>query len=194
MTTRLNETFGVRIYKEYFNFACAHFLIFDDGTREELHGHNYQATFQIEGDIGPDSDLFMDFLLIKPMVKAVCDSLDHRTIFPQFNAHLEIGVLDEAHYRVVYQGRDVYTVPKRDTLILPIPNTSSERLAEYLCKQTLRAMVAQYPQARITFVEFSVEESRGQAALYRQHYAQARPLCELVALLDQVPQDKLVTA
>ena len=32
------KRFGVRVYKQYFNFASSHFLIFADGTREALHG------------------------------------------------------------------------------------------------------------------------------------------------------------
>lgn len=174
------ETFGVRLYKEYFNFAAAHFLIFDDGTREELHGHNYHATFQVEGLMGEGNDLFMDFLHVKPMVKAVCDSLDHRTIMPESNPHLVITEDDPRHWLVTYQNTDRWIFPKRDTLILPIPNTSSERLAQYLCQQTLLKLAQQYPKASIRFIEFTVEESRGQAAVYRQTYDQPQPLSTLL--------------
>ena len=34
------ERYGIYVDKQYFNFNAAHFLIFADGTREELHGHN----------------------------------------------------------------------------------------------------------------------------------------------------------
>ncbi|MEY3012640.1 MAG: hypothetical protein RIT45_1375, partial [Pseudomonadota bacterium] len=37
------DRWGILLDKEYFNFGSAHFLIFGDGTREELHGHNYRA-------------------------------------------------------------------------------------------------------------------------------------------------------
>ncbi len=39
----MRETYAIRVYKQYFNFGSAHFLIFADGSREELHGHNYQV-------------------------------------------------------------------------------------------------------------------------------------------------------
>ncbi len=171
------ETFGIRIYKEYFNFAAAHFLIFEDGTREELHGHNYQVQMQIEGVLNHTQDIFIDFLHIKPIVKAVCDAIDHRTLLPQFSPYLQIKT-EGSSVEAVYQQSDRWVFPKRDVVILPIPNTSAERLAQYLCHKTLEKLQAQYPEAAIRTIEFSVEESRGQAAIYRQTYEAPKALIE----------------
>ncbi|MGH7811766.1 MAG: 6-carboxytetrahydropterin synthase, partial [Candidatus Binatia bacterium] len=38
------RTFSIEVAKDYFNFASAHFLIFANGRREPLHGHNYQVS------------------------------------------------------------------------------------------------------------------------------------------------------
>ncbi len=170
------ETFGIRIYKEYFNFAAAHFLIFEDGSREELHGHNYQVQMQIEGILDAENDIFIDFLHIKPMVKAVCDEIDHRTLLPQFSKYLTVTQLDDNHIQATYQNGDRWVIPMRDVIVLPVPNTSAERLGQYLCHRTLQALKAQYPTAAIRKVEFSVEESRGQAAIYRLEYPEPRRL------------------
>ncbi len=172
------ETFGIRIYKEYFNFAAAHFLIFEDGTREELHGHNYQVQMMIEGMLGGDKDIFIDFLHIKPIVKAICDSIDHRTIFPDSNPYITVKS-DGGSVEAVYHDGDRWVIPSRDVVILPIPNTSAERLAQYLCHQTLQALAEKYPDAAISRVEFAVEESRGQAAVYRMAFEAPKPLHEL---------------
>lgn len=169
------ESFGIRIYKEYFNFAAAHFLIFEDGTREELHGHNYQVQMQIEGTLGDDQDIFIDFLHIKPIVKAVCDSIDHRTLLPQFSQYLHVERTGNSVEASNKEG-ERWVFPARDVIILPIPNTSAERLAQYLCNRTLAELSKQYPTARISKVEFAVEESRGQAAIYRQVFEEPREL------------------
>ncbi len=169
------ETFGIRIYKEYFNFAAAHFLIFEDGSREELHGHNYHVQMQIEGTLDDHQDIFIDFLHIKPIVKAVCDEIDHRTLLPQFSPHLKLTEQDN-HIEATYHNGDRWVFPRRDVVILPIPNTSAERLAQYLCSQTLARLRDLYPDAAISKVEFSVEESRGQAAIYRQQYPEPQQL------------------
>ena len=72
----MRESYAIRVYKQYFNFGSAHFLIFADGTREELHGHNYQVQVKLEGAV-IEGDLVVDFIPFKPVVKALCDELDH---------------------------------------------------------------------------------------------------------------------
>ena len=175
--------YGIRIYKEYFNIAAAHFLIFDNGDREELHGHNYQIQMALEGTLGEEGgvskDVFIDFLHIKPIVKRVCDAIDHHTLLPQFNRFLAVSVR-ESSVHVQYHRGDEWVFPKRDVKILPIPNTSSERLAEYLCHESLAQLALEYPKARIGKIEFSVEESRGQAAIYRLEFAQPESLTDIV--------------
>lgn len=170
------ETFGIRVYKEYFNFAAAHFLLFEDGTREELHGHNYQVRIQIEGTLGDDTDVFIDFLHIKPIVKAACDRIDHKTLLPQFSKLLTV-TRNETSVEAVYNlTGERWVIPGRDVIILPIPNTSVERLGQYLCMATLQDLKQQYPAAEISRVEFEVEESRGQCAIYRLEYATPKRL------------------
>ena len=163
------KRFGIRIYKEYFNFACAHFLIFDDSRREELHGHNYQVQVTLEGQLAQAQGVFIDFLDIKPIVKTICDSIDHRTILPRDNPYLQVNKTTNG-VEAIYtgcEGHAQWLFPERDTIILPIINTSSERLAEYLCIETLSQLQIKYPQALIQQIQFAVEESRGQAATFQ---------------------------
>lgn len=170
MPANVQESFNIRLYKEYFNFAAAHFLVFEDGTREELHGHNYRVEFEISGDMNADDDVFLDFLHVKPVVKAVCDSIDHRTLLPQFNPFLTVEQDANQVKATFHQGqkdlKDSWSFPTRDVLVLPIPNTSSERLAQYLCFKSLAGVRQTYPNVLIQQIRFTVEESRGQSASY----------------------------
>jgi 6-pyruvoyltetrahydropterin/6-carboxytetrahydropterin synthase len=172
------ESFGIRIYKEYFNFAAAHFLIFEDGSREELHGHNYQVQMSVDGALSEGNDVFIDFLHIKPLLKRVCDSIDHRTLLPENNPFLSLNV-SEPEVLATFHTGDRWIFPRRDVIILPLPNTSVERLSQYICKQTLLALAEIYPDAKIQRVAVSVEESRGQCAEYRLHYPEAKHLTSL---------------
>ena len=54
MSSEGSVGWAVRLYKQDFRFDAAHFLVFGDGTREPLHGHNYQVSVRLEGDVGPD--------------------------------------------------------------------------------------------------------------------------------------------
>lgn len=159
------ERFGVRVYKEAFNFAAAHFLIFADGTREELHGHNYQVRFAAEGSLD-EGDLVLDFLKIKPIVKKVCDSFDHRVILPVKNERLAVE-RERGAVNALYQGRDRFSFPESDVVLLDLHNTSTERLAEHIARRVLERVRAELPKARLARIEVEVEESAGQCGVYR---------------------------
>lgn len=160
----MSERFGVRVYKQYFNFASAHFLIFADGSREELHGHNYQVRMAAEGDLD-QGDLVLDFTKIKPLVKRVCDELDHRIILPTQNPALAIAREGES-LAVEYRGRERFVFPARDVVLLDIPNTSTERLAEHIARKVLAKVSEEIPHARLRRIEVEVEESAGQCGVY----------------------------
>jgi 6-pyruvoyltetrahydropterin/6-carboxytetrahydropterin synthase len=162
----VRERFGVRVYKEAFNFAAAHFLIFADGTREELHGHNYQVRFAAEGGLDA-GDLVLDFLKIKPIVKKVCDAFDHRVILPLRNERLAVA-REEGSVVAVYEGRDRFSFPVGDVVLLDLHNTSTERLAEHIAGRVLERVAVEVPRARLARVEVEVEESAGQCGVYQR--------------------------
>ncbi|MDH4469055.1 MAG: 6-carboxytetrahydropterin synthase [Bacteriovoracaceae bacterium] len=155
--------FSIKVYKQYFNFASAHFLVFGDGSREPLHGHNYRVA--VTGHAPELSqDMVFDFLDIKPIVRVLCDGLDHKILLPQNNPHLSF----------IHEGPNVvlscadgarFSLPQSDVLFLPIPNTSAERLAFYLNEQ-LRARVLSQFQFTFKELEVEVEETPGQSASY----------------------------
>ncbi len=155
-----HKQFGISVDKQYFNFGSAHFLLFPDGTREELHGHNYQVSVDVEGVLD-DGDVVLDFIPFKPLVKRCCDELDHRLLLPRDSHWLTIT---EGETEVeVRHGGDRFVFPRRDVVILPIPNTSSERLAEYLAGRILARTREAIPKARLSRLRVWVQESPGQA-------------------------------
>ena len=160
----MSSSFAVRVYKEYFNFASAHFIIFADGTREELHGHNYQVRVAVEGALD-ETDVVLDFTKLKPLVKKTCDSLDHRCIFPTKHPLLSVTKLGES-YEIVFDRRDRYVLPARDVVLLPIHNTSTERLAEWIAYEVKRRVQETIPGAALDLLEVEVEESGGQCGVF----------------------------
>lgn len=156
--------YSIKVYKQYFNFACAHFLIFEDGSREPLHGHNYRVA--IKGDHPVlKADLVFDFLDIKPIVRQVCDQLDHKLILPLENPHLSTQVI-EKQTQIMLSSGDHFSFPTADLLWLPMPNTSAERLAIYLAHQITERTWDTY-HFKFASLEVEVEETPGQSALYK---------------------------
>ncbi len=159
----MTPSFSIKVYKQYFNFASSHFMIFENGSREPLHGHNYRV--QVKGE-APElaDDMVFDFLNIKPIVREICDSLDHKLLIPKDNKFLKI-YSEKKNYVIETPDESYFSVPMTDTLLLPILNTSAERLAVYICDQ-IRSIVWDKYKYAFTSLEVEVEETPGQAAVY----------------------------
>jgi 6-pyruvoyltetrahydropterin/6-carboxytetrahydropterin synthase len=138
-------------------------MIFENGSREPLHGHNYRV--QVKGE-APElaDDMVFDFLNIKPIVREICDSLDHKLLIPKDNKFLKI-YSEKKNYVIETPDESYFSVPMTDTLLLPILNTSAERLAVYICDQ-IRSIVWDKYKYAFTSLEVEVEETPGQAAVY----------------------------
>jgi 6-pyruvoyltetrahydropterin/6-carboxytetrahydropterin synthase len=155
--------YSIKVYKQYFNFASSHFLIFDDGTREPLHGHNYRVMLKGEAP-KLSADMVFDFLDIKPIVREVCDSLDHKLLIPKENQHLRIDEVKN-NYVLTTPDESQFSIPKQDVLLLPIQNTSAERFAIYLAER-ISALTYERFNFKFTNLEIEVEETPGQSAIY----------------------------
>ena len=61
-------------------------------------------------------------------------------------------------------------LPRGDVILLPLKNTSTELLAEYIAKQIQRRVREQFPRARVRYLEVGVEEARGQKGIFRGEF------------------------
>lgn len=158
----MKTAFSIRVYKQYFNFAASHFMLFKDGSREPLHGHNYRV--QVKGNAPElDDDMVFDFLNIKPIVRKICDSLDHKLLIPKLNAGLVIEDR-EKNYQIITRDESLFSLPKTDVLLLPIENTSAERIAMYIGEEIKKEVFNLY-QFTFSELEIEVEETPGQSAV-----------------------------
>jgi len=142
--------FTVSITKEDLVFAAAHFITFAGHRCEKLHGHNYRASLLVEGGLEEDSWFVVDFSAVKKVMRALTAELDHRVLLPRDNPKLAI------------QPR--YVFPAGDCVILPIPNTTVEMLAQYLAGRVRNELRATH----LKTLEVEVEENFGQSASYRE--------------------------
>lgn len=159
-----SRRFDIFVGKEYLKFNAAHFIAYP-GFRERLHGHNYQVTVRIVGELGPDGYV-LDFGLVKRATKRVCEALDEFTILPRDSDCLEI-VEGADSVEVVYEDGSRFVLPRGDVVLLPIVHSSAEELARYVAGRIadeLRRDGAR-PWSRL---EVSVSETHGQAATYTE--------------------------
>lgn len=156
--------FEVHVSKDYLGFCSGHFITYDGSLCEALHGHNYRASIRLVGQ--PDQNHYVfNFVTIKRFMRQFCDELDHRMLLPRDNPLISLEV-DGANITARYKDR-CYSFPQQDVVLVPIPNTTAEMLAQYLCGKA-RAWLADRGAANLAMIEIEVEESPGQSAVYRE--------------------------
>jgi 6-pyruvoyltetrahydropterin/6-carboxytetrahydropterin synthase len=159
-----SERWSIHIAKEYLKFSCAHFLIFPDGSKERLHGHNYQVTCEVDGSLS-EHGLVIDFKMVKPIVKALCDDLDEHWLIPGEHPVLRYRHRDDAHTEVEYQGCR-YLAPTEEIIVLPINNTSAENFAAWIGRQLYRRLVERFSTVSVHRLRVTVSETSGQDGVY----------------------------
>ncbi len=159
--------FRIRVDQDYLKFSSAHFLLFAHGECESVHGHNYRAWAELEGALEPNDYVF-DFITIKPLMKKICDRLDHRVLLPTENAALKIEKRDSV-IEAAYQDKQ-YRFPAADVVLLPIHNTTAELLARYICGELKRELKARFGGTNLATIKVGVEESFGQGASYEEAF------------------------
>jgi 6-pyruvoyltetrahydropterin/6-carboxytetrahydropterin synthase len=155
--------FKLAVTKEDLVFAAAHFITFAGHRCETLHGHNYRVSIVVEGGLEPDSWFVLDFSALKKLMRRLTQELDHHVLLPRDNPKLAITE-ENGSVKVAFAGEPRYVFPTRDVLILPIPNTTVEMLAQYLAGKVRAELSA----VTVTAIEVEVEENFGQAASYRE--------------------------
>jgi 6-pyruvoyltetrahydropterin/6-carboxytetrahydropterin synthase len=160
----------VIVEKGYLSFSAAHFISFM-GKCERLHGHNYGVSVELEGGLTEDAYVF-DFVLLKRIVRQVCDSLDHRFLLPEESEELDVR-RGEDEWEIRYEDRR-YVLPTADVLSLPIDNITAERLAQYICGQLLEAL-GEHEISHLTAMTVGVQEAAGQTAYYRHSFTRDQP-------------------
>ena len=158
--------FRVSVTKDYLVFASAHFITFAGHRCEGLHGHNYRARVTVEGELDEESWFVFDFVVIKRIMRGLCDAIDHKVLLPLQNPKIQIGEEGES-VTVAYEGTPRYVFPKKDCALLPITNTTVEMLAEMLAGR-FRAELETMGARGLTAIEMEIEENFGQTAVYRE--------------------------
>jgi 6-pyruvoyltetrahydropterin/6-carboxytetrahydropterin synthase len=157
--------FSVSVTKDYLVFASAHFITFAGHRCEGLHGHNYRVRVTIDGALDEESWFVFDFVILKKIMRRLCDEIDHKVLLPLENPKIQLTDVGDS-LNVSYEGKPRYVFPKSDCALLPVPNTTVEMLAELLTNR-LRAELDAMGARGLTMIEMEVEENFGQTAVYR---------------------------
>lgn len=162
----MSENYHIRLAKDYFVFSAAHFITFNGGICERLHGHNYRVEAEIFGPLD-ENQYVIDFIAARDALHALCLELDHHMLLPTGHPMIGVEVLHEGHeegkekeVEVTFEDRR-WVFPREDCILLPVANTTTELLARYLGLRLLEELeqrTGQHPQR----IRLAVDENFGQ--------------------------------
>lgn len=160
--------YSIKIDKQCFKFSSSHFLVFENGEREYLHGHNYSV--KLSGSSKAlQNDYVIDFNLIGSILGTICDSLDHQLLLPEGNAALKINISEDGkNYLVKTPDEGRFSFPKSDVILLPIKNTTVELLAKYIWEE-VSSILKEQLDFSFESLKIEVEENSGEAATFTLH-------------------------
>jgi 6-pyruvoyltetrahydropterin/6-carboxytetrahydropterin synthase len=159
------DRYTVRVEKDYLVFSAGHFITYNGGACERLHGHNYRVAVEVDGPLDENHYVF-DFIALKRETQQITDGLDHRMLLPTESLLIRVEErADGVHVR--YKDRQ-WLFPREDCVLLPVANTTAELLGRWIGQRLLEALRggSGYEPAAL---RVEVEESFGQVATY--HWA-----------------------
>ena len=153
--------FHIRVAGDDLVFSAGHFITLDNGHCERLHGHTYHVAVEVFGPL--DGCLcVVDFIAVRNALKAILGELDHRVLLP--TQHAAIRVLSRAgEVEATFAGRR-WVFPQDDCLLLPIANTTTEVLAQYVGEH-LSAAIKSLRGVSPGRVRIEISEGAGCAAI-----------------------------
>ena len=163
----MKKSFAVELEKESLIFSAAHFITFGlpDGTEicESVHGHNYRIACRVQGDLDEHACV-IDFIWLRDRLQEIAAKLDRHVLLPDSHPRIKV-TKNETEVEVTYQEKR-WVFPEQDVAILPMDNTTAERLAEYISDQ-LQALLNDKSGVQIGELSVGVDENEGQWAWCR---------------------------
>jgi 6-pyruvoyltetrahydropterin/6-carboxytetrahydropterin synthase len=158
----------VSVRREQYKFSCAHMTVFPDGSKERLHGHNYQLGIDLELT-SVAFEHMLPFAAIKDCLAGICHDLRERVLVASRNPLSKVTTSNDELELIVCGKR--YLFPREDVILLAVDNVSVEALADHLADRVLSDLGPSLPPAVVTALEVWVSESPGQGATCRLELA-----------------------
>lgn len=158
------EFYEIRIRKEALKFASSHMTVFADGTKESLHGHQYQPTVTLTVK-DASFEAMIPFSEVKASMKKIAKLWDEKVLLASENPRFEIMKHSKTSIEFnLCQKR--YVLPSDEVVLLKIDNVTCENLARAYFEFLQSDLHSIFENKNIQTVSVYIEESPGQGAAY----------------------------
>lgn len=161
----MTSTHRIFVGKDVHKFSCAHMTVFPDGSKERLHGHNFQVEVAIELKTIAFHEI-LDFAIVKRAIQAQCDSWTERLLLAGKNPHYKELRRDGEELEFTLCGKR-YVVPRGDALILDVDNIVVETLAALFAQQLVARLGGDLRPEVVASLEVTISESSRQGSTAR---------------------------
>jgi 6-pyruvoyltetrahydropterin/6-carboxytetrahydropterin synthase len=146
--------------QEHHKFSIAHMTVFPDGSKERLHGHNFNVRITVVlKEVGFDK--LLDIGILKRALEAQCKEWNEAFLLAEHCPKLEIVRRDAEEIEFRLCGKR-YVMPAEDVIVLPVDNVVVENLTVEFGKRWLARLDGVITADRIASVEVDVRELPGQ--------------------------------
>jgi len=160
----VQKQYWVKVTKDHLVFSAGHFITFGGGICERIHGHNYRVEVEVYGPLD-ENHYVIDFIALRDSLQKIVDRLDHRMLLP--TQHPQICVAEVQHENssrkeivATFEDRR-WVFPAEECVLLDVPNTTTELLADWMGEQLL-ATLSQLGIEPPRRLRVGVDENHGQ--------------------------------
>ena len=153
--------FHVRVTKDHLVFSAAHFITFNGNICERLRGHNWRTAVEVSGPLDENHYVF-DFIALRDALQKIVLELDHHMLLPTQHPQIHVSANDR-EVEVRFEERR-WVFPREDCVLLPVANTTAERIAEWIGHRLMESIKPVNPHP-LTLLRVEVEENFGQWAI-----------------------------
>ena len=148
----------MQLQKEQLVFSAAHFITFAGDICERLHGHNYGVKAEVAGPLDQNSYV-IDFIAFRDSLDSIVKRLDHHMLLPTSHPLIDV---EAGESEVVARFREKrWVFPREDCVLLPIGNTTAEKIAWWIAHELRDAIKPKIGDA-LESLEVAVDENHGQ--------------------------------
>ncbi|MFZ9594725.1 MAG: 6-pyruvoyl trahydropterin synthase family protein [Bdellovibrionia bacterium] len=153
---------SIILSKEAFKFSSAHMTVFPDGSKEALHGHNYQVEVEIQL-LDTSLNQLISFSVFKEQIKQICQQWDEKILIAEKCPFFQVRSQSAAEFEfILCQKR--YLLPADEVVLLPLDNVTTETLAHEFCDRLVQVFESNRLFAGVSGLKVRIDESRGQGA------------------------------
>jgi 6-pyruvoyltetrahydropterin/6-carboxytetrahydropterin synthase len=160
--------YRVRVTKDHLVFSAAHFITYAGNICERLHGHNWRVAVELAGPLDENHYVY-DFIALRDALQAIVAELDHRVLLPMQHSSIRVKATAREVEATFEDRRWIF--PREDCVLLPIENTTAERIAWWIgtrLRETIVGSAGEEAPAgarQLDRLQIEVEENFGQWAV-----------------------------